>query len=628
MNKDKSPKKGTKIEEEPTEQTEVEDVKYPQLNILSVTKNAQSQNGLKHGDYKRYRHYCTKRLKRIRKGIKFTHGKKFVKKEISLENINDFKDPRVLQLPLYNAERAWAYAMSLKQELANNKSADPRIRMHIKRRFSRALKWAKLLKQICQKHTEEKTALEAEAYAEYIEGVFNFENEGWEQAYSGFMRSRKIYEELSKVSDSLQKILYQEKIEQIDQSIRYCNFKRGKETLDPVQDSIRATNDPTLSTQIEKLLAEKMQQNVKGSAEIVYHGKTLPIKNEKTLLAMQKIEELTKVISKMDTDKMELDEESGEPNKLNSFIELFSLYDEAIRNVSKEKEEYKAMGEAALQIYILMANYFQSRKLSAVIDRNNILIRNATNKFEADIGLDNVWNCKKNYKGKTFFPQDIVKLYDNLLQVYKQLLELESSSPDYKVFKGIELQETCCKTIRCFYVALTYFSQGKLLEGYSLLVHFEGLAASIKDLERNYEVSLESSNKDLANLLRQNVERVAALKVRAHINILNQKSKEEDKLRKDMEGVNIQGNTKKNENLLQFLKRTQKDAQDNTVPEDLENFPLIDFPPNFNLLPSKPIFLDLGYNYLKYPSLQGKIKEEEKKGIGKAFGKVFGFLKK
>jgi len=628
MNKDQSPKKSTQMEEESGEQAPVEIVKYPQLNILSLTKNAQSQNGLKHGDYKRYRHYCTKRLKRIRKGIKFTHGKKFTKKEISLDNINDFKDPRVLQLPLYNAERAWAYAMSLKQELANNKSADPRVRMHIRSRFSRALKWAKLLKQICQKHTEEKTALEAEAYSEYIEGVYNFESEGWEQAYSCFMRSRKIYEELSKVSDSLQKIIYQERIEQIDQSIRYCNFKRGKETLDPVQDSIRATNDPTLSTQIEKLLAEKVQQNVKGSAEIVYHGKTLPIKNEKTLLAMQKIDELTKVISKMETDKMELDEESGEPNKLNSFIELFSLYDEAIRNVSKEKEEYKAMGEAALQIYILIGNYFQSKKLSAIIDRNSILIKNATKKFETDIGLDSVWNCKKNYKGKTFFPQDIVKLYDNLLQVYKQLIELEGSNPDYKVFKSIELQETACKTLRCFFVALTYFSQGKLLEGYSLLVHFEDLAETIKDLERNYEVTLENSNRDLANTLNQNVERVGALKVRAHINILNQRNKEEDKLRKDMEGVNIQGNTRKNENLLQFLKRSQKDPKDNTVPDDLENFPLIDFPPNFNLLPSKPIFLDLGYNHLRYPSLQGKIKEEEKKGIGKAFGKVFGFLKK
>ena len=32
MNKDKSPKKATKMEEEPNEQGVVEDVKYPQLN--------------------------------------------------------------------------------------------------------------------------------------------------------------------------------------------------------------------------------------------------------------------------------------------------------------------------------------------------------------------------------------------------------------------------------------------------------------------------------------------------------------------------------------------------------------------------------------------------------------------
>lgn len=84
-----------------------------------------------------------------------------------------------------------------------------------------------------------------------MEGVYNFEIEEWEAAYTNFMRSRKIYGEVSRVSDSLQKILYQERIEQIDQSLRYCNFKRGKESLDPVEDSIKPTNDPTLSTQIE-----------------------------------------------------------------------------------------------------------------------------------------------------------------------------------------------------------------------------------------------------------------------------------------------------------------------------------------------------------------------------------------
>jgi len=92
----------------------------------------------------------------LRKGVKFTHGRgKFVKKNLTLENINEFKDPRILQIPLYNAERCWAYAMSLKQELSSNKNADPRIRIHIRRRFLKAVKWATLLKDICKKHTEE-----------------------------------------------------------------------------------------------------------------------------------------------------------------------------------------------------------------------------------------------------------------------------------------------------------------------------------------------------------------------------------------------------------------------------------------------------------------------------------------
>lgn len=89
------------------------------------------------------------------------------------------------------------------------------------------------------------------------------------------------------------------------------------------------------------------------------------------------------------------------------------------------------------------------------------------------------------------------------------------------------------------------------------------------------------------------MERLSSLKVRAHINILNQRNKDEDKLKKEAEGTTAQGTAKKNENLFQYLKRAQKDAEDNSVPEDVENMPLIDFPPSVSLLPSKPIFLDL-----------------------------------
>jgi signal recognition particle subunit SRP68 len=121
-----------------------------------MVKNAQSQNGLKHGDYKRYRHYCNRRLKRIRKALKFTYGRgKFVNKPLTETNITELKDGRALQIPLYNAERAWAYAMSLRQELSSNKTANPRMRLQIKRKFLRALQWAKLLKNVTKKYTED-----------------------------------------------------------------------------------------------------------------------------------------------------------------------------------------------------------------------------------------------------------------------------------------------------------------------------------------------------------------------------------------------------------------------------------------------------------------------------------------
>jgi hypothetical protein len=86
-----------------------------------------------------------------------------------------------------------------------------------------------------------------------MSGVYHFEIEQWETALNSFLRCRTIYEQLSKVADSLQRILYKEKIEQIEQSIRYCNHKlnKGKDSFEKLVEDKTLTNDPTLSTRIE-----------------------------------------------------------------------------------------------------------------------------------------------------------------------------------------------------------------------------------------------------------------------------------------------------------------------------------------------------------------------------------------
>ena len=45
------------------------------LDILQIVKVSQSQHGLRHGDHMRYRQYCTRRLARIYKALKFSHGR-------------------------------------------------------------------------------------------------------------------------------------------------------------------------------------------------------------------------------------------------------------------------------------------------------------------------------------------------------------------------------------------------------------------------------------------------------------------------------------------------------------------------------------------------------------------------
>lgn len=56
------------------------------VDLLIMVKSAQNQNGLRHNDYSRYHKYCIRKLHRMRKSLKFTHGRKqYVKKVVTAE---------------------------------------------------------------------------------------------------------------------------------------------------------------------------------------------------------------------------------------------------------------------------------------------------------------------------------------------------------------------------------------------------------------------------------------------------------------------------------------------------------------------------------------------------------------
>ena len=69
--------------------------------VLETVKAAQLQNGLRHRDFQRYRQYCSRRLQRLRKSTKFTHGKgkQFINKKVDVETATEAR--YALSSPFY-----------------------------------------------------------------------------------------------------------------------------------------------------------------------------------------------------------------------------------------------------------------------------------------------------------------------------------------------------------------------------------------------------------------------------------------------------------------------------------------------------------------------------------------------
>lgn len=122
------------------------------LSVLHMIKEAQQQHGLRHGDYQRYRGYCTRRIRRLRKALKFPQGDRrhFRKRDVTIQQINGKgSDEKFIHIPLISSERAWAYAMQLRQEA----NTEPRKKFHLVSKLKRACFYSLQMQELCSVST-------------------------------------------------------------------------------------------------------------------------------------------------------------------------------------------------------------------------------------------------------------------------------------------------------------------------------------------------------------------------------------------------------------------------------------------------------------------------------------------
>jgi signal recognition particle subunit SRP68 len=188
------------------------------IDILLNTTNMQNQNGIRLNDYGRYAKFCKTKIHKLRKTLKITQGKrKFNKIEISTDIVTDVRHLLILIL---NCERKWAIGMAIKQQLTSIGQDVKKLRANIKKKFKKAAEVSKQILEISKERCDTQTILEAEAYYSYSMANYLLFTRKFQEALDLFKVSAKIYEKFSSIKDSIESIVYRDRINAIKNSIR------------------------------------------------------------------------------------------------------------------------------------------------------------------------------------------------------------------------------------------------------------------------------------------------------------------------------------------------------------------------------------------------------------------------
>jgi len=377
------------------------------LEILQMITQEQREHGLRHRDYARYRTYCARRLAKLYNTCKMKHPKgKYVTKKL---DVNAIVDERALLIPLVQSERAWAYAMEMKDVIPKKKKAQ--YRQHMLKRLRKAVVHANELKEACAQVGSEQTVLEADAYASYMSGVSLMEQgKDWAGALVKLLRAKRLYTKLGLFGDQNRLELYRERVEEIIDSVRFASYQQGR-TLN-IQDMEEESVKDLASNRVFMMEVEappEIEDTIK------WHGMDFPLTNRDARVIIAKAREImTKVAN--------LSNPSGHRANV-LFREAIALYDEARSKLNDDVAK-----EAAKQQYQVdndeedKAERIKLTEIAiSMIVKDKIIDRN---KFLNDL-LDRKLNgkAKKEKADKKLNFGDLARLYDEATVEYEDLME-------------------------------------------------------------------------------------------------------------------------------------------------------------------------------------------------------------
>ncbi|XP_074486688.1 signal recognition particle subunit SRP68 isoform X2 [Sebastes fasciatus] len=562
------------------------------LEILQIIKESQQQHGLRHGDYQRYRGYCSRRLRRLRKTLGFRMGNrhKFIGKKITVEMLSD---SRYLLLVLMEAERAWSYAMQLKQEA----NTEPRKRFHLLARLRKAAKHSEKLEKLCESpRVDAKTKLEAQAYTAYLTGMVEFELQEWKLAMEAFNKCKTIYEKLASAFTEELAVLYRQRVDEISPNIRYCAYNIGDQNAinDLMQMRLTGGGGGMMAEKLEALITQARTKQAATMSEVEWRGRTVPVKIDKARIFLLGLADNEAAIAQT----------ANEETKEHLYETLLAECRDTIQAVKEElkseaQRERSTDGDSSKVSNLqFLHSYLTYIKLCTLVKRNESMAHT----LQAKLKEPEVDESKRGPR-----PQDLIRLYDIILQSLAELSTLQGLEDDHTFQKEVSLKTLVYKAYRCFFIAQSYVLVKKWSEA---LVLYERVLKYAMEVQSKAK-GLNNSLKDLPDV-QELIAEVSAEKYSLQAAAILDTDETAE--------VPSQQQVKDNTPLCNRLETFRLD------PALVGKQPnLVQFPPDFQPIPCKPLFFDLALNHVAFPPLDDKVEQKGKGGLTGYIKGIFGF---
>ncbi|KAI8086210.1 uncharacterized protein BX664DRAFT_335181 [Halteromyces radiatus] len=580
------------------------------LDVLALINDARMQYGLRHQDYQRYREYSAHRLRRLRQILNMTQtNSKNTNRQKELPE--NFTDPRYLHLYVYDTERAWAYAMELKQESTN--SMDTRKRHHLTKRLKRAAQHAEKLVIICEQNTvDARSVLDAKAYAATMKGYLYFEQQQWQQAIDQFVESRTIYERFASNNNNVhQEALYYAAMDEIDPNIRFCAYKlqlNGSGSAQDIETLVanlkqqrNVTGMDLLEAQLAKVGEEHRKEQAQALAHMTWRHEQFDVKNVQLADAIAKAQETTASSSLVSTN--------GAVARYDGLLSDWADAEKRIKKLIKEDKEAVAKVTSS-----------RSAKTTQELEWVHAFISYHFYAYSIQRNLALIDEIKSS-NGKV---QNMIKLWDDILKNVDYMRDLPRINESHDFEVELNILTNYYKAQRCILVALAYVELRKTPEALALYersqVHIAHTKQGIQQSQPFAEDAvLKVSMEDVTQL--EQIVRTGNWKAQASwylenedTDMDNQMEDQQYTLTKKMDQLHLNSTDE-----IALIKRLDvypsSITGNNNVPH------LIDFPPSFTPVPCKPFYFDLAANHIKYPStLDERASAAKSSGLWKFFG--------